>query len=229
MVDEPRALFSSARDALTFALNFEDNSIPGPVMNRAMAEAQPVDRARSEAQARAYTGSQRRAGVVMAPQHAPLGKNAQDRAITAGWVLQAFNHLDVMQRLVLTLTVMRPRVPCSCGAPCCRGWTVKTKWVEAVRLLCEYLKTQADLTREPGKKGLSTAPRLRQALVEDYARPAPKRVSLAKLAEVTEVTSVTVAKHRTLIHDHLAQLEDAAWMELGAIFDARGITGDVQV
>lgn len=222
---EPRALFSSARDALTFALNFEDDRIPGPVMNRVMVQ---VDKARAEAQARSYAGSTRRAGNA-APRHVPLGTDAQDRATTAGWILQSFNHLDPVQRLVLTLTVMRPRVVCVCGAPCCRGWTVKTKWVEAVRLLCEYLKHQAELTKEPGKRGLSTDPRLRQALVEDYAKPAPKRGSLTRLAEITDVTSVTVAKHRTLIHEHLEELERGAWLDLQAIFDAKGITGDVQV
>lgn len=226
MAEADRALFASARDALTFALNFEDTSIPGPIMNREMALPQ-LDKARAEAQARAYTGAARRASpTTMVKKHVPLG-GTQDRAILAGWILQRFLHLNTVMRLVLTLTVQKPRVICTCGAPCCRGWTLKLQWVESVRILVQHLKEQAESEREPGKRGFSSEPRLRQALIEDFARPESKRWSLARLSELAEVSTTTAAAHRARIHGYLGDVEAQAWGELAAIFDAHGITGVV--
>lgn len=221
---EERALFASAYGALQFALNFEDTSIPGPVMNRAMADTK-LERAKAEAQARSYTGSTRRSTHVA--KHVPLGK-ASDRAIMAGWILQRFLYLDVVPRLVLTLTVMKRSTVCSCGSPCCRGWVLKREWVESVRILTEHIKDWALLDPESGKRGYSTEPRLRQALVEDFAKPPEKRASLATLAELADVTIRTVATHRVKIHGYLTEVQDAAWLELAAIFDANGITGQIQ-
>lgn len=225
MTERPdRALFSDVRAALTFALNFEDNTIPGPVMNREMAITVP-DRAKAEAAARSYTvGARRASNTSLTPKSVPLG-GTQDRAVMAGWILHRFIQLEVVQRLVLTLTVMRPRIPCSCGSACCRGWTIKLQWVEAVRILAEHLKEQAKLDQEPGKRGYSVDPRLRTLLVEDYAKKPERRASLATMADITECSTATVARHRALIHGYLAQAEDAAWAELAAIFDAHGITG----
>lgn len=224
-----RALFASAYGALQFALNFEDDSIPGPVMNRAMAETK-LERAKAEAQMRSYTGGGtggggRRSSPVA--KHVPLGK-ASDRAILAGWILQRFLHLDVVPRLVLTLTVMKRSTPCACGSPCCRGWVLKRQWVESVRILTEHIKDWAVLDQESGKRGYSTEPRLRQALVEDFAKPPDKRASLATLAELTDVTIRTVATHRVKIHEYLASVQDKAWEDLAAIFDAHGITGQIE-
>lgn len=223
---DERALFASAYEALRFALNFEDERIPGPVMNREMAIPQ-LDKVRSEAQARAYVGATRRAATTtLVKPHVALG-NTQERAIMAGWVLQRFEHLEVTQRLVLTLTVQRPRVICTCGAPCCRGWTLKLKWVEAVRILVEHMKDRAESEREPGKRGFSSEPRLRQALIEEYSKPINKRSSLKELAELAEVSTTTAASHRARIYGYLEEVERAGWGELAAIFDAHGITGVV--
>lgn len=221
---EERALFASASGALRFALNFEDLSIPGPVMNREMATT-TLERAKAEAQARAYTGSDRRSNT--APRkHVPLG-GKDDRAVMAGWVLQRFMHLDVVHRLVLTLTELKPRQPCSCGSPCCRGWTLRREWLEAARILTEHIQDWAVLDKESGKRGYSTDPKLRVALVEDFARPIERRLSLADLAERTGVTTKTVAAHRVKIHGYLQEQLDAAWDELGVVFDAHGITGQL--
>ena len=220
---EPRALFASAYGALHFALNFEDLTIPASLMNKEMAMPQPVDRAKSEAMARSY-GSGGRPSKPKA-QSVALG-NTADRAVMAGWVLQRFQHLDTVSRLVLTLTVMKPRTPCACGAPCCRGWLLRRPWVESVRLLTEHIQYTAEL--DPDKKGYSTEPRLRQALVEDFARPVERRKSLADLAELAEVTAKTVAAHRHKIHGYLGEVQDRAWEDLAAVFDAHGITGEIR-
>lgn len=227
---EERAFFSSAVDALRFALNFEDTSIPSPVMTRAMVE---INRAQVAAVANDFQAVARKSGITgprttppAPPKNVPLG-GTMDRAILAGWILQKFMHLDAVPRLVLTLTVMKPRAPCACGAPCCRGWLLRTKWVEAVRLVCEHLKEQAELIKEPGKRGFSSDPRLRQALVEDWAKPPASRASVQDLINLTDASYQTVVKHRLLIQDYLHTVETMAWTELALIFEAHGVTGQV--
>ena len=222
---EERALFASASGAIRFALNFEDLSIPGPTMNREMA-VNTLDRAKAEAQARAYAGGARRSNT--APRkHVPMA-GTDERAVMAGWVLQRFQHLDVVHRLVLTLTELKPRQPCVCGSPCCRGWTLRREWVEAARILTEHIQDWALIDIESGKRGYSTDPKLRVALVEDFARVPEKRWSLADLAEATGMTTKTVAAHRVKIHGYLQVQLDAAWDELGVVFDAHGITGQLE-
>jgi len=223
---EERALFASALAALRFALNFEDSSIPAPIMNREMA-LNTVDKAKAEAQTRAYSGTARRASATTMVRPSVALGGTQDRSIMAGWILQRFQQLEVTQRLVLILTVQRPRVPCFCGSQCCRGWTLKFQWVEAVRILVEHLRDRAGMDKEPGKRGFSTDPRLRVALIEDYAKPTKRRASLQDLARMADVTTTTAATHRARIHGYLEETERLAWAELAAIFDAHGITGVV--
>lgn len=193
-------------------------------MNREMADH--VDKAKSEAAARSYTGSTQRSSSLGAKRTKVTG-DAQERAVQAGWILQRFLHLSALHRLILTIKVMRPRQTCSCGSPCCRGWIVKTRWVEAVRLVCEHLKLHAELLKEPGKRGMSSDPRLRQLLVEEYAKPEERRMSLTDMQSMLEITTTTIAKHRFLIYEHLEALENQAWTDLAAIFDAAGITGEI--
>ncbi len=220
------ALFSSAYQALLFALNFEDSRIPGPVMNREMSAPQR-DHAKVAAIARSYTGTSRRGSPTTLNRPSVALGGTQDRAVMAGWILQRFQQLELIQRLVLTITVMRPRSPCSCGSACCRGWTLRYSWVDACRIMVEHLKSWAEMDKESGKRGYSTDPRLRQALIEDYAKPAERRASVKELAELAEVTTVTAAAHRKRIYDYLDTVHDAAWTDLAAIFDAHGITGIV--
>lgn len=214
-----RALFSSAREALRFALNHEDLSIPGPVMNKEMA-AIPDPTASPKI---IGTGSPRASAPA---KHIPLGGMA-DRSVMAGWILQKMSGLALIDQLVLKAVLINPRRICSCGAACCRGWSIKTEWVNSVRGICDYLKTEAEITRVAGKRGLSTDPRLRSALVEDYCRPEKHRASITDLCKTTDASTVTVAKHRELIHAALYEIETRAWIDINAIFDRTGITGDL--
>lgn len=217
MTETTRVYFESVRDALVFAFNHEDLSIPGPVMNREMAQTTP-DRAE---------GAILRAGKGVAP---PPRKNAQiggtfDRTVLAGWILQRVDLLPVIDAHLLAGECINPRRPCSCGRACCRGWSVKREWVEATRNIAEYLKNQADLIKEPGKRGFSTDPRLRVALIEDFLKPEGKRKSLADLADLAETTTVTVAKHRALIFTHLEEIKTRAWDEISRDLDQVGLVG----
>lgn len=212
-----RVYFGSVREALVFAFNHEDLSIPGPVMNREMAQIKP-DQAE---------GAVLRAAKGVAP---PPRKNAQiggltDRTVLAGWIMQRVNLLPETQRLILAGECIKPRRPCSCGRACCRGWSVKPEWVAAVRSLVDYLKYQAQMTKDPGKRGYSTDPRLRVALVEDYLRPEKHRKSLVDLGEIAETTTATVAKHKTLIFEHLDSIDLAAWTEIARDLDQVGLVG----
>lgn len=216
-----RALFSDARAALRFALNHEDLSIPGPVMNKEMA-------AIPDPGAHGGTGilKQQVARSSRTPSSVPLG-GMSDRTVMAGWILQKLESLAYIDKTVLKAVLINPRRICSCGAACCRGWSVKTEWVNSVRGICEHLKTEAEITRVAGKRGLSTDPRLRSALVEDYCRVEKHRASITELCKITEAATVTVAKHRELIHAALSEIEVRAWGDITAIFDATGITGDL--
>ncbi len=212
-----RVYFESVRDALVFAFNHEDLSIPGPVMNREMAQIAPDQ---SE-------GAILRAGKGVAPLPR---KNAQiggtfDRTVLAGWILQRVELLPIIDGQLLAGECINPRRPCSCGRACCRGWSVKREWVEATRNIGEYLKSQADVAKQPGKRGYSTDPRLRVALIEDFLRPPTRRKSLADLAELSETTTVTVAKHRSLIFTHLEEIRTRAWNEISRDLDQIGLVG----
>jgi hypothetical protein len=147
--------------------------------------------------------------------------------VVAGWILQKVAVLSEINQYILAATLIKPKRPCSCGAQCCRGWVVKREWVAATRGLVLYLKDQADLSRSPGKRGYSTDPRLRVAIVEDWCRPETQRKSLADLADLAEVTTTTAAKHKTIIFEHLAEISDLAWTEIGHLLDAAGITGPI--
>lgn len=219
-----RALFASAKDALRFALNFSDDSIPGPVMNKEMASVP----------AAAVSGSTKilgeaRAASKTAPMRSVALGGTQDRAGMAGWILQRFEQLDQWEKAVLRIRMINPRQPCSCGAACCRGWSVKKEWIHFILMLAEYVKEDAELLKaaRPGVRGLSTDPKLRRALIEDYARDEERRKSVSELAEITGVSRITVAGHRNLIHEHLKGLEDKAWEDLAQLFDQVGITGDL--
>lgn len=221
-----RALFASVRDALVFALNFEDTSIPGPVMNREMAAV--VDQRGGHAPKLAAVAlDQTDARPSPRKKNVPLG-GTQDRAVVAGWVLLRLSQLDRMHQTVLRACLIRPRRPCDCRSACCRGWTIRADWAAQVQTLVDYFADRAEETREPGKRGFSADPRVRVALVEDYVRGPNNRASIADLCRQTDASSVTVAKHRALIHGHLQELEDQAWEEIGHLLDAVGITGHLE-
>lgn len=215
--EQGRVYFGSVRDALAFAFNHEDLSIPVPVMNREMAQVKP-DQAEG-AVLRAAKGT-----PALTKQNAHIG-GLTDRTVLSGWIMQRVNLLPEIQRLLLAGQCIKPRRPCSCGRACCRGWSVKTEWVSVVRALVDYLKYQAQLTKDPGKRGYSTDPRLRVALVEDYLRPEKHRKSLVDLAEIAETTTATVAKHKTLIFEHLDGINQVAWEEIARDLDQVGLVG----
>jgi hypothetical protein len=214
-----RVYFASVTDALIFAFNFEGQGIPSPVMNRAMAEGLPKRPEGGQSRSDAVTPSQ-------APKRAPAG-GLKDQAVLVGWVLHQVHQLPMVHQHIITARYLRPRKVCSCGRACCRGWEIKRDWVEAIRHLVEYLKLHAEVTKEPGKRGFSTDPRLRVALVEDYFRHEKKRLSLTELMAQTETTSVTVAKHRTWIFDHLQAQENQAMADISLQLDQCGLVGQL--
>lgn len=194
-------------------------------MNAAMAESpQPQFKTGVGSIPGADTGPVSRR---QAAKSVPLG-GMTDRTLLSGWIRLRLAQLPTPRRQVLEAVLINPRRLCSCGRACCRGWSVKSDWVEAVRGLCDHLAHRAEVSKEAGKRGYSTDPRLRQALVEDYCRPEAKRASIADLVNTTDASSHTVAKHRELIHTYLLGLETEAWNEISEIFDLHGITGSIE-
>lgn len=221
-----RPAFDSTRKALEFAFNADASFISPPTMNKMMAavvdQGKPIKKAEEEAYWNGDEGtSQRRYTTV--PQPGLLLKH-YDRAAQAGFILQQVLRLDEVHQRILEARMTRYRDPCSCRSPCCSGFRYVPRWWRAVEQLCEILKERADILKTPGKRGLSTDPRLRWLIVETHFSPA-KPPSYAEMGRRAEVDSVTVLRHYEWITSYLNEEEDKAWNEISAIFDQTGVTG----
>ncbi len=240
---EPLPPFDDSRKAATFALNAHDVEMPRPAMNAAMSRGikkrqskaaakreAKVRRERQLAETGSYSdepdvldGTRRGNPAASARGEAQRAWLGLARPAQAGLILQVMGKLDREQLVVLTGLLVRPATPCSCRSACCSGWARSPRWQHAVAETCQLVKESMDLVRVPGKKGLSTHPEMRRAIIEAHyrAEPAP----LAALAHVAGVTPITAAKHRAWITEALARIEQEAWVQLDALFDQHGITG----
>lgn len=240
------APFDDAREALRYALNADQVSLPAPYMNRAMAQTPGAAERRKKPtrseravmwavgassldELRAILKSKgKRTSFLIRP---PRPTQGLDKAHLAGFILREFERLEETHQLVLTGLLTNPVMPCSCCRPCCSGWIPVTRWVTAVDKTCEILKERALVLANQDapaaarrKVGLSTQPVLRRALVKDYFQGIRGR-SLADLASVHGITDETVARHRGWIEEWLDIQERQAWESLQMVFDRVGITG----
>lgn len=214
----PEPLFDNVRTALKFALN-QHAQMPSPVMNKMAADGnmqriELADGSRITITARA--GSRRHRGSSL---------KGLDAVAQAGMILWHLARLNEPQQLVLIASSMPPDLPCSCGAQCCSGGRPNKPWTNAVSKLCDYLKEEAQLSRIPGKKGMSTDPVMRLALVQKFFIPG-REIILAKLAELCGVTEQTVIKHRRPIITFLETQEHAGWRAIDEHLTTAGIVGD---
>lgn len=208
-------LFDSPRKALHFALNYH-LALPRPQMNKMMADGK-VQRIEL-ADGTKITVAMPRAS----PRSAQL--RGLDGAATAGMILQRLAELPEPQQLVLMASQMQATLPCSCKAPCCAGFRPNVDWTRCVYKLCVHLAEEAQLSKIKGKKGLSTLPAIRWALVEKYFVP-KKRIVLAELAESNSITEQTVIKHRRPIITFLEKEERAGWRTFDELLSEAGIVG----
>ena len=152
-------VFDSPRKALGFALNYRLD-LPRPAMAKMMADGnvRRIELADgSKVTIMAYRKSERSTQL-----------KGWDGAATAGMVLQHLISLAEPQQWTLMAELMHPTHPCACKAPCCSGHRPNQNWSRTIHRLCDHLRDVASLSKMPGKKGLSTAPGLRLALVERF-------------------------------------------------------------
>lgn len=205
--------FGDARGALSFALNHSTSSIARPAMAKILEEAALSLKEPTDAPSR----STRSQGPA---------RSGTDGAFLAGVVLRYFAKLQATQRLALLARTITPRQRCECHAPCCSGWRIDRDWDAAVEGICFVLKEHANVTRTPGKKGMSTPAVLRRALVERMFSPVGEAsTTMAKLAAQAGVTEVTVYAHRKLITDYLEEAEKSGWTELDALLTEANLVG----
>lgn len=230
MADGP--LFDNTRKALVFALNANEVEMPKPGMTASMAEGikPKLPRGKKAREAFFAKAAERREAERDALVRAAFrrrdevrGMKGVNRAAQAGFILQEFAKLDDRHQTVLTGLLVRSHRPCACRRPCCSGWAVDLRWAKAVEDTCLLLKEAGDVLRVPGKRGLSTQPALRRAVVlAFYKGTEPTLVELAALAECSQITA---AKHRAWIAEYLKATETEAWQEIASLFDRVGITG----
>lgn len=229
-VDNP--IFDSTRKALLFAFNATDTSIPAPVMNRVMSQISPkkVTKKALKERARALKLAGLEPETVFEqlrsrPQQQPGDLlRGLDKAAQAGFILKQVAKLDPPHLNALRARLTRSREPCSCRTGCCQGWRLTWGWESAVHELNVIVKESGDVIKRKGKKGLSSAPKLRQLLIERYFTTGDGQ-STAQIARHADVSPITAGTHADWIEAYLERIENEAWYQIDAIFDQTGITG----
>lgn len=194
-------------------MNYSASSMRPPVMNRLLNEGQPSP------------------NWLDAPTKRAVLPNADlrtglDGAATAGHILSHYNKLHPVYRLMLLCRTVPARSSCSCKQPCCSGWKTNADWSAGVDAVCLLLKVEAELSRKKGKKGMSTHPVMRRALVEKYF-DGRKRFVVSEIAERCEVTEATVYTHKKPIEAYLEDQERTGWTQLDELLVEAGIVGVV--
>lgn len=211
--------FDSTRRALIFAFNHLDASIPAPMMVRMMAEAQVKKKPKKGSLAETLS---KRSGP---PANPGARLRGLDKTVQAGFILQQVGRLDHVHQNSLASRFIRPKDPCECGASCCQGFRFNRRWNQAINELCEEVKVSGNVLNVKGKKGLSTDPRLRRLLIEQFYREDAISWSMAHIARQAEVTPITAGLHADWIRAYLTRIEEEAMVQIDAIFDQMGITG----
>lgn len=208
-------LFDSTRAALRFALNHH-MALPRPAMNKMMADGKVMRITLAD-------GSKI---TVAQPRGRPRNEQLKglDGAGTAGMILARLAGLPEPHQLTLMAGSMPAYLPCACGAPCCAREKVNPEWSRAIGKLCDHLRDEAELTKIKGKKGLSTSPVMRRALVEKFFIP-KRHIVLEDLARVCGVSEQTVVAHRKPILAYLEKAESQGWRALDVDLSEIGIVG----
>jgi len=234
-MDAEKPIFDSVQAALRFALNADQVTMPRPFMNKAMAEVKvkpkKVKKRRAGEElmnsdlvsAEELLAREQERGEQRRSSDRPRMPTGLDAAATAGFILATLARLDLEHQAVLTGLLARPTDTCPCQRPCCRGWLFNPRHSHAVKQICHIIKETGDVTRTPGKKGLSTPPAMREAIVRDYFLGG--KATVMDFASTGGVTLKTAAAHRAWIVQWLELTEAAAILEADAIFDSAGIVG----
>lgn len=214
-------LFDSALKALQFALNATTVDMPRPFMNKAMADA-PVRKLSKKVKETLQLRDEETKRMNLYPRAHFKG---MEKAAQAGFILRQLDKIDIEQATILRCTLIEPYEPCSCRSPCCMGHRPNARWLAAIQQMCQILKETGDVIMVPGKRGLSTQPRLRQIIVESWCTETPWKI--AAIAKQVELSPITVKAHRDWICDYLGQTQTLAWQQIAPILDQVGITGTI--
>src|SRR6266478_4639254 len=106
----PEPVFRSTGAALKFAFNFSHGTLQKSFLAKAMGVPGPSS-----------------------------GLAGLDGAAQAGMILAELQRLTTLRRYLLTGRYMLPSSPCTCRAPCCRGWRENVIWKQAIDYLTEYV------------------------------------------------------------------------------------------
>lgn len=212
-------LFDSTAGALRFALNFSSPS-PRPVMNKMIADGslkrvEREDGTKVTVQRRGPPGRRQAEGL-----------RGLDGAGQAALIAKQLDYLQPIQKDCVIARYKSWTLPCSCRSPCCSGYRKNSGWQVAVDRICLHLKENAELSRIKGRKGLSTHPQMRMALVERFFVP-EKIVALSEIAERCGVTTQTVINHKQPIEMHLQETLRLGISQIDQILNVLGIVGQL--
>lgn len=170
-------------------------------------------------------GSRITTGRALRPRRTePL--HGLDGAGQAAFIAKQLDHLTQPEKDCVIAQYKAWVLPCACRNPCCSGYRKNSGWSDAIDRLCEHLKHEAELSRIPGRKGLSTHPQMRRALVERFFIP-EKVLILAELAERCGVTPQTVITHKKPIEQYLRITLREALSQVDQILSTLGIVGQI--
>lgn len=214
----PTCLFDSTGAALLFALNFT-SSTPRPVMNRMVADGmlRLVEKEDGRKVVVAKRGS---------PKQQREALRGLDGAGQAALIAKQLDYLEPAQKDCVIARYKAWKLPCSCRAPCCSGYRKNPAWSQAISRICVSLKEDAELSRIKGRKGLSTPPQMRTALVERFFVP-EKLLVIAELAERCGVTPQTVMTHKQPIEKYLYETLRLGISQMDQILNQLGIVGQI--
>lgn len=212
-------LFDSPRKALSFALNHRVH-MPRPPMAKLVAD-ETMQRIELADGSRVTVDRR----LILRPRDLQL--KGMDGVAQAGMVLYHLGRLSDPQQLVLIAQSVPHALPCACRRPCCSGYTPNPPWTHAVLKLCDHLRDEAQLSRMPGKKGLSTSPWLRRALVEKFFLPS-RDLTIAWMAQRSGLSEQTVIVHRRPILTFLEKAERQGWRDFDSFLGDAGIVGELK-
>jgi hypothetical protein len=213
-------IFDDPRKALRFALNHR-LQMPRPAMNKAPAGNSGLQKLELADGSHVL--------VSKASTRPKRNENlaGMDGVAQAGFILYHLARLPEPQQLVLIAQSVPVALPCACRAPCCSGERPNDPWVHAILLICDYLRDEAQLSRIKGKKGMSTGPYLRRALVEKFFVPGRSRTT-EEIAKKADVSETTVVMHRKPIVTWLEKNENEGWRSFAHHLDVAGIVGTLE-
>lgn len=190
------APFRSASEALRFALTFALGAKPNrDAVNQLAAPTKSTGR----------------------------GLGGMDGAAQAGMVLLELKYCGDFSSNLLIAKVAPRKIPCSCKAVCCSGFTPNWDWSYAFGYVVDRTFIEMQKKTE-GFRGMVNNHYLRSHLVMKYLGSTSSVKDIAREADVSEQTAHS---HRKMIYSILHAAESEAWKEIEQRLIVAGITNPI--